>query len=490
MNGTWLLLPVLLPMAGGLVLFRIHKKSLCHKYTAALLLAEAVLVTVLVWGNVPAAVLFPLGESASITLACDGVSRLFALLVSYLWLIVGVFSFEYMDHEERRTRFFAFYLMTMGALVGICFAGNLITLYLFYEMMTLLALPLVIHSGTDEAMAAGLKYLGFSLLGAGLGLLGLFFLQRYSATDLFTPGGVLDASLTAGNETMLLVIYLVMMIGFGCKTGMFPLFTWLPTAHPVAPSPASAILSGLLTKMGVLAIIRVTYFLYGTEFLAGTWVQKVVVSLALLTVFVGSMLAYKEKGLKRRLAYSTVSQVSYILFGLFLLTPTGVTGALYQVVFHAMAKSGLFLAAGALICYTGHTKVEQLRGVGKRMPAVMWAFTLCSLSLIGIPPVGGFVSKWYLAQGALGSGLGVLGEVGDVVLVISALLTAGYLLPISVQAFFPGEDFDKTMLAGVKRPTKYMTVPLLLLGLGVLVLGILPGLLAPVLGGLPALIFR
>ena len=198
-------------------------------------------------------------------------------------------SLEYMKHEQNTKRFFVFYIMTLGALIGLSFSGNFITLYLFYEMMTLLTVPFVIHSGTIEAKKAAMKYLGYSIFGAGLALLGAFFLNYYCYTTTFTAGGTLNMTLVKGNENTLLIIFLIMMIGFGGKAGMFPLHGWLPTAHPVAPSPASAVLSGIITKGGVLAIIRVAYYLFGAEFLKGTWVQQVLLVLAMFTVFMGSI---------------------------------------------------------------------------------------------------------------------------------------------------------------------------------------------------------
>ncbi len=467
---SMLILPVLLPMLGGIALFFLHDSRLRHGYTAALLTLELALLLTLDWGAAPQ-VLLRLTDNVALTLAPDALGRLFGLLVSGVWLLAGIYAFGYMSHEEHKERFFAFYVIALGSLIGICLSGNLPTLYMFYEMMTLLTVPFVIHSGEKKAIDAGLKYLGFSVCGAALSLLGLFYLQGHWVTDLFTAGGVLaDAEAFRGG---LLAAFFLMLLGFGAKAGLFPLFAWLPTAHPVAPSPASAVLSGLITKMGVLAIIRVIYYQFGMEFLAGSWAQTAGLWLAIFTVFMGSMLAYKEKVLKKRLAYSTVSQVSYVLFGLLLLNVSGLEGALLQIVFHAFAKNGLFLAAGAVIFYTGHTRVTELRGVGKSLPCTMWAFALCGLSLIGIPPTGGFVSKFALAMGGLE--MGFVGVFGVAILMVSALLTAGYLLPIVTEAFFPGADFD---YSSVKKSESSlcMKLPLLILAAAVVVLGAFPGL--------------
>ena len=273
-----------------------------------------------------------------------------------------------------------------------------------------------------------------------MGLCFIFFYARYSLTLNFVPGGALDGAAVRGHETLMQVVTFLGIVGFGAKAGLYPLHGWLPTAHPAAPAPASAILSGIIAKAGVLAIVRVLYYAVGADFLRGTWVQTALLALALLTVLMGSMMAYREKLLKKRLAYSSVSQISYILVGLFVMTAESVSGALMHVLFHACIKICLFLCAGSFIAVAGKHRVDELRGIGRAMPKTLWGFTLASLALIGIPPASGFVSKWYLAMGALDSGLAVFSWLVPVVLLISALLTAGYLLPISIAGFFPGRD--------------------------------------------------
>ena len=278
-----------------------------------------------------------------------------------------------------------------------------------------------------------------------------------------------------GRPQILLLAVFCMAAGFSCKAGLMPLHPWLPIAHPVAPAPASAVLSGLITKAGVVAVIRVVYNMAGPAFLRGTWVQYALLSMAVVTIFTGSMLAYKEKKLKRRLACSSFSQVSYVLLGVFLLSMEGLYGSLLQMVFHALAKNALFLCAGAVICKTGCTRVKELRGMGKRMPAVMVCFALASLSLVGIPPAGGFLAKWHLAVGAMRADAGVFAWLGPVVLMVSALLTAGYLFPVIVEGFFPGKDWRKTDQSedGRLSVSAFMGVPLAVLGLSLLVLGAL-----------------
>lgn len=422
------------------------------------------------------------GDKLEIYFRLDNMGRIYMVIVMLIWILAGFYSFEYMKHEKEEKRYFGFYLMMFGVLLALSFAGNMVTYYLFYELMTLLSMPLVMHSKTREAIMGGLKYLFYSLCGAYMVLMGLFFLSKYATTFHFTAGGVLNRELVAGNEKMLLIVVFFMILGFGVKAGMFPMHAWLPTAHPVAPAPASAVLSGLIVKAGVLGAVRTVYFLFGADFIRGTWVQTVWISLTLVTIFMGSMLAYREKVMKKRLAYSTVSQVSYILFGLALLQTQAMTGALLHAVFHAFIKSALFLSAGAIIYKTGKTDVDDMTGIGKEMPVTIWCYTFASLALIGIPPASGFISKWYLAEGALSSGTGIFTWLGPVVLLISALLTAGYLLPITVKGFLPGADFDYENLQK-KEPNLWMIIPLIILTVLSVGLGIFPNPLTEFMQG-------
>ena len=408
-----------------------------------------------------------------IVLKLDNMGKLFLAVMTLIWMLAGIFSFTYMKHEGKESRYFGFYLITLGAMAGLGCAGNLVTMYGFFEFLTLASFPLVIHNQSREAIMAGLKYLLYSLFGAYMALFGVFFLCRYTDTVTFTPGGTLNMSLANGNESVLLVASGLMIVGFSVKAGLFPLHAWLPTAHPVAPAPASALLSGVIVKAGVLAVIRVIFYEFGTDFIRGTWVQYLFMTLSLITVFMGSMLAFREKVLKKRLAYSTVSQLSYILFGIALLNPTALTGSLLHVVGHALIKCALFLCAGAIIFQTGITTVDGLKGIGKKMPVTIWCFTIVSLGLIGIPPTGGFISKWYLAEGALDSGIKGFQYAGPIVLLVSALLTAGYLLPVVIMGFFPGEKFDYEKLKKCEAGMA-MKIPLVILAALSVLIGMFP----------------
>jgi multicomponent Na+:H+ antiporter subunit D len=322
---------------------------------------------------------------------------------------------------------------------------------------------------------AGLKYLFYSFCGAYMALFGIYFLYKHTTTLDFVAGGSLDlGSFGDGTEfKIFLVAVFLMIIGFGVKAGSFPLHAWLPTAHPVAPAPASAFLSGIIVKGGVLAIIRSVYYVVGADNIRGTWVQYTWIILAVITIVMGSSLAFKERILKKRFAYSTVSNLSYILLGLAMLNETAYTGAMLHVVFHAFIKSALFMVAGALIFTTGKNKVNDFVGLGRKMPILFTAYIVVSLGLIGIPPTSGVVSKWYLAIGSLNSGTGVLAWIGPVALLVSALLTAGYLLPIAIRGFLKSPE-DEMMLEQYREPSFLMVAPIVLMAVVTLVLGLYP----------------
>lgn len=476
---AFILLSICFPIVSGLYLLvrKEFPKRGMLLWTAGicLALAAAFLGLALRQGGGETYTLWRLTAALSLEMHIDRLGIFFSVFATIIYLCAGLFSFAYMAHEEHEKRYYGFYLIVLGVLYALCFAGNLITFYLFFELLTLSSVSLVLHKGSHEAVMAGLKYLFYSLCGAYMALFGLYFVQRYGNTLSFTPGGVLGDAVSGHTELLLFVAFL-MLVGFGVKAGMFPMHAWLPAAHPVAPAPASAVLSAVIVKAGVLALIRVVYYIFGSGFLRGTWVQSVWMTLALLTVFMGSMLAYREDVLKKRLAYSTVSQVSYILFGLAVMNDTGITGGLMQMLSHGFVKAALFLCAGAIIFQTGKTRVSELKGIGKEMPVLMWCYTIASLGLIGIPPTGGFVSKWYLAAGSLSGGMRGFSWIGPAILLLSALLTAGYLLPITVQGFFPGDDYNYQALER-REPSAFMNLPVILLTALSVVLGIWPGMI-------------
>jgi len=495
MINVQVVLPVLFPMVCGLIVLCLNKKlsaGIRNAFVLFSLLAELLLTVFSFGAKGEVVLLWNLTKDIPVAFRVDEMTMLFSGLLSLVWLLVGIFSFEYMKHEDEAeheaehtkslsgTVFYGCYLFVIGVMQGIFMAENLVTFYLFYEFMTLLSVPFVLHTMTKEAIYAAKKYLFYSIAGASFAVFGFAFLYGAAGTLSFVPGGIFTEGLPVGKETVLLLSVFFMIIGFGTKAGMFPMHGWLPSAHPVAPAPASAVLSGIITKTGVLGIIRVVFYLFGEKNLTGTWVQTAFLLLTLTTVFMGSMLAYKEQVLKKRLAYSTVSQVSYVLFGIALMHPVALMGALLHVVCHSVMKCTLFLNAGAIIYKTGRTKVTELHGIGKEMPVTMWTFAIAGLGMVGIPPFCGFISKWYLCQGALESGLTLYNWLGPVILLVSALLTAGYLIAVVIAAFFPGEGYDYQRLEK-KEANGKMLLPMILFAACVVILGIMPQLVSGLL---------
>lgn len=477
-----ILFPVLM---GTILLFAkgIKKARHIYAYTGISLALTGVLSALLMLLPERELLIFELMENIPILFKLDGVGKFFIALVAISWILAGFYSFSYMEHEKNKRRYFGFYLIVFGVLIGLGCSGSLITMYAFYEFMTLASFPLVVHNQSREAVMAALKYLFYSFFGAYMALFGVFFLCKYTTGLTFTAGGTLNPALAGENSTLLLLIVFLMIVGFGVKAGMFPLHAWLTTAHPVAPAPASSVLSGIIVKAGVLAIIRTVFYIFGADFIRGTWVQYTFLTLTLVTVFLGSMLAFHEKVLKKRLAYSTVSQISYILFGIALLNSIGLTGSFLHMAAHAMIKCVLFLGVGAVIHRNGITAIDGITGIGKKMPVTIWCFTIASLGLIGIPPTGGFISKWYLASGALNSHIEVFQFLGPVILLVSALLTAGYLLPVTIKGFFPGESYDyenteKSEADGL------MLVPMVILTALSVLIGLFPNELIGYINGL------
>lgn len=465
-----LLAAVFLPVIFGMALLAFAKRIRNAKTAETLFLSGLIISSVLL---AAVDILVPNGESVPlirltdrilIEFAPDAVGKLFNLITLIVWLLAGIFSLTYMHKEEKLPRYYGFFLAALGILSAFDFSGNLLTMYAFFEMVTLVSVPFVLHEQSKRAQHAGYKYMFFSFCGAYMALFGIYFLFHYTNGDLsFIPGGHFFGE----QSGFFLAVSFLMILGFSVKAGMFPLHAWLPAAHPVAPSPASAALSGIIVKSGVLAIFRVVFFVIGKDVLNGTWVQTVWSILALVTVVMGSLLAYLEPVFKKRLAYSTVSQLSYILFGLSLMNENGIAGGISHVVFHAIMKCALFLTAGAIIYGTGVTRADDVYGLGKKNPILMLSYTVVSLGLVGIPLFSGFISKWYLCLGALDSPSGLLGILGIVCLLVSALLTAGYLLPPAIHAFFPGDHEISSFKADF-----YMTMPVAVLAILTILFGV------------------
>ena len=474
MNHAIILIPIFLPILAGLVLKIMPgmdtNRQARDSYVMFFLTAELILV----WGfmllNGLSFDAFTLVDDIKIRFQIDPLAMWFTGMVSVIWWVVGIYALEYMKHMKKERSYYFFYLVAEGVLCGLIYAGNLVTMYMFYECMTLLTMPLVLHDRTRRSVAAARKYMFYSIFGASCGLGGITILYVNAPSITFTAGGVFTAESFGQHPTLYLVTAAVMICGFCGKAGMFPLHAWLPSAHPLAPAPASAVLSGIITKMGVVAVIRTVFYTFGAQFLRGTWVQAMWMILATLTIFMGSMMAYLEPSMKRRFAYSTVSQVSYILLGLSTMSVEGMTGGMLHVIFHSVAKIGLFLTAGTIIFYTGKKKVFMLPGIGKQMPIVIIPYTIVSAALVGLPFFTGFVSKEFLAHGAMEAGIPFLQYLTPIVLLASAVLTAGYLLPITIDGFYPKEE--KTYMK--VRVDWKMWLPIMILAVITVLIGVFP----------------
>ena len=465
---------VALPILGGLIIPLIkdtHRKARCI-YTELLVILNSVLVFVALLNNTgESCELIRFTGDLSIAFRIDGLSVVFAALISFLWPLATLYSFEYMTKEKHEGVFFMFYTMTFGVTLGIAMAEDFISMYCFYEMLTLVTVPLVIHTLTREAILAARKYLYYSLGGAAFAFIGMIFIITYGVDNRFAYGGVLDMAKIGNRSNVLLLIYVLTFMGFSVKAAMFPFCSWLPQAG-VAPTPVTALLHAVaVVKSGAFAIIRITYYSFGIDFLRGTRAQHAVMLFTIITIVYGCSKALKETHLKRRLAYSTISNLSYILFGVTLMTPLGLVGALSHMVFHAMMKICSFFCAGAVMHQTDRHYIHELDGLGHKMPVTFVIFTISSLALMGVPGFAGFISKWNLATAAAQSG-DTLAYIGIAALLISALLTAIYMMSIVMRAFEPGNDFDDSSIREYKDPNILMLLPLVIFAIMIMVFGL------------------
>ena len=361
----------------------------------------------------------------------DPMGMLFALVSSSLWIVTSAYSIGYMRglSEHSQTRYFSFFAIALSATIGVAFSANLFTMYLFYEMLSLATYPLVTHHQDNEARISGRKYLSY-ILGTSIGLVLPAMLIIYSLTGTldFTSQGILSIGLSKSTVTVLL---LMCVFGFA-KAGIMPFHAWLPAAM-VAPTPVSALLHAVaVVKVGVFSIFRVITGIFGSDLLLSLNLGTVLCYIAAFTILTASLIALSQDGLKRRLAFSTIGQLSYIILGASLLSPKGQIGGLMHIGMHAFGKITLFMCAGAIFVATGKKYISEMVGIGKRMPVTMTAFLIGSLSVIGLPPTGGFISKWFLVLGTLEADQVVM----LVVLLGSSLLNAAYFLPVVYKAFF------------------------------------------------------
>lgn len=385
-------------------------------------------------GNTYAFTLVEMLPGLTIEFKADALGMIFALTAAFLWIITAFYSMGYLRalKEHAQTRFYTCFALTLSATIGVAFAGNLLTLFLFYEIITMATYPLVAHKETPDAFEGGGKYIWYLVSTSKAFLLPAVILTYVlSGTLDFHPGGIFSAETVGDDSTILTVVFFLFIAGFA-KAALIPFHSWLPSAM-VAPTPVSALLHAVaVVKVGVFSITRIVFFVFGTDTAAYLGVGDVTTYIASFTILAASIIALTKDNLKARLAYSTISQLSYIVFGMAMLTPSGMIGGMVHIANHAFSKITLFFCAGSIYVASGKTNVSQLNGIGKKMPWTMTAFAVGALSMIGMPLFAGFITKWYLAFGAIEAKSIIL----LFVLCVSSILNGAYFLPIIYSAFF------------------------------------------------------
>jgi len=435
---------VLLPALGILGIVASHRRpNVREAVTILTALATfgtvASLVPAALSGTIHVSRLGTFVPGVELTLRADPLGMIFALLASTLWLVTSFYSIGYMRglDEHSQTRYFAAFAGSVGAALGVAFASNLVALYVFYELLTVATYPLVAHDESDEARAAGRKYLTYTFGGGVAVLAGTVLVFWTTGTVAFTPGGI--AELATADPVVARAAFALLAGGFGVKAALIPVHSWLPDAM-VAPTPVSGLLHAVaVVKSGVFGIARVVLDVFGPETVQQLGVGLPLAAIAAVTILVSSIIALRQDNLKRRLAYSTISQLSYIVLGLGLLSPAALIGGLLHIPAHAFMKLTLFFCAGAIHVETHTDDISEMAGIGKRMPLTMAAFGVASLGMAGLPLLAGFVSKWYLLIGSIDGGNAIFA----LVLLTSGLLNIAYFWPIVYQAFFQTpEDSD------------------------------------------------
>ncbi len=438
------LLPIVIPLfpiIAGLLLYFLTeyinpgiREKVAFFTTGLTLIMVGAMYPAIAGGNVLESGINLFSMPLTITFRVDTLDFFMTLLSAFLWFIATIYSPGYLAHSHARNRYYAFLLLAQGGCLGIFLTGDLLGLFVFFEFMAITTYVLIAHEEDSYALFAGAKYL-YMTVAAGLSVFFGMIITYYLAGSLSLAG----SGLITEPSYLSFLAFIGFIIGFGIKAGMFPVHVWLPDAHPAAPAPASALLSGVMIKTGAYGLIRVFMNVYSTEFfekapdyLNGISWENILTTIATITILLGSALAIQQDGLKRRLAYSSIAQIGYILLGISLLTETAMVGAVYHIFTHAFMKGCLFLCAGLIIEETGKKNISQMRGIGYRMPVTMLCFTFASLSMVGIPPFNGFISKWNLCMGAL--------EIDRpffvALLIVSSLLNSIYYFPVVVNAFF------------------------------------------------------
>ncbi|MFN3323304.1 MAG: proton-conducting transporter membrane subunit [Bryobacteraceae bacterium] len=435
--GFWL--PVLVLATSALaaaLIFPLGERRIVARTTINMAAAVVKLgfVAIIFWGTFEGYVYetrLPFIPGLDFLLRVDPISLVFVSLSASLWLVTTIYAIGYLENSPRRSRFFGFFSLCVTATVGVALAGNLVTFFIFYELLTLATYPLVVHRATEASLTGGRTYLMYTLSGGTVLLAAIIWLTVIAGPVEFTIGGVLG-HIEETHRGELIAIFALFIAGLGVKAALVPLHGWLPAAM-IAPAPVSALLHAVaVVKAGAYGIIRVVYELYGLGLADTLGVLDPLAIVAGVTILFGSVRALAQDELKRRLAYSTVSQVSYIVLGVAIFGPLATTGGLVHLVHQGIMKITLFFCAGSLAETLEVHYVSEMNGVGRRMPLTMAAFTVAAFGMIGAPPIAGFVSKWYLGLG------GIQADRMWVVAVLAAstLLNAGYFLPILRAAWF------------------------------------------------------
>ena len=466
------LICILLPFLTGLLLYLLPLRS--FRKLAVYMMLSVCATSVLVWMLIRSAdgtpmTLISFSRYLVLTLRTDKLGKFFLGILATLWPLTALYACSYMEKKEHLKMFFSFFLLAYSVTIGIAEAGNLFTMYCFYELLTLTTVPLVIQPMTKEAVRAARTYFIYSLGGAAFGFVAMVFLLLNGGDGLFQMGGLLTG--TDMNPNIVSLFYVIGFLGFGVKAAVFPVHGWLPKVS-VAPTPVTALLHAVaVVKAGAFAVIRLTYYSFGTELLLGSWGQIAAEMIAAFTIFFGASMAVKESHWKRRMVYSTVANLSYILFGAALMTDAGLCGSLMHMAAHACIKILAFFCVGAVLHRTGRSSIYELDGLGRKMPVTFACFTAAALSLTGIPPLNGFVSKWTLLTAAAEAGT-PWAYAGAGALLAAALLTAIYMLTTVRRAWFPDKSFLPDSVEDVREADWKMLLPMLILATGILAFGI------------------
>jgi multicomponent Na+:H+ antiporter subunit D len=462
-------LAIAIPLIAGLLILLFHRHAQLREASSLLSAVLLFVFTLQYIGSESLGTthtLFTITPGLTLAFHIEPLGLMFALLASFLWIITTIYSIGYMrgNQEKNQTRFYLFFALSIAATMGIAFAANLATLFIFYEALTLCTFPLVTHKQNADAQAGGRTYLGI-LLGTSI----VFFLTAIVITWIqagrldFIPGGILEGTM---GKTGVVILFTLFMFGVG-KAALMPFHRWLPAAM-VAPTPVSALLHAVaVVKAGVFSVLKITVYIFGIDFVADQNASDWILYIAVATMLIASVIALRQDNFKARLAYSTISQLSYIVIGAALSSPLAALGGAMHIVTHAFGKITLFFCAGAVYTATKFTQISQLNGLGRRMPFTFSAYLLASLSIIGLPPLVGSWSKWFLIEGSMSTQ-------NYIVLIafgLSTLLNCAYLLPVAVNAFFklPDPGLDGTR-PGIKEAPIASVVPLCLTALATLIL--------------------